>query len=219
MRINQYIARVTGLSRRAADQAIQDGRVTVGGQVAKLGLTVSAGSEICIDGQPAILPAAHTYILLHKPVGYVCSRQGQGAVTIYDLVPKQYSTLKPAGRLDKDSSGLLLLTDDGDLIQQLSHPSRQKLKTYLIKTTPDLTEADRRQIQSGVILEDGPSRFTISAHGDGWLAELSEGRNRQIRRTLSALGYQVTKLHRLSFGPYRLGDLKPGDYKPIEAAQ
>lgn len=149
--------------------------------------------------------------MLNKPAGYVCSRDGQGSRTVYDLLPPEMRALKPVGRLDKDSSGLLLLTNDGDLANNLTHPRYNKEKTYVVELHEPLSEPDRRKIGQGVKLEDGISKLQIkNPAGKSFTVVMSEGRNRQIRRTFEALGYTVTKLHRTKFGPYALENLGPG---------
>lgn len=132
MRINQFVARASGLSRRAADAAITDGQVKIGERVAVLGDQVTTGESVTLVGKPLQLPSDHT-IMLYKPVGYVTSRRQQGATpTIYALLPEELHDLKPVGRLDRDTSGLLLLTNNGELAQQLQHPSSGKTKRYLV---------------------------------------------------------------------------------------
>ena len=138
MRINKYIALSTGLSRRAADAAILDGRVTVDEQPASSGMKVSATTVVTLDGTVLSRPAATQTIMLNKPVGYVCSRDGQGSQTIYELLPADLHSLKPVGRLDKDSSGLLLLTNDGTLANQLTHPRYEKIKEYIVQLNKPL---------------------------------------------------------------------------------
>ena len=213
MRINKFLARATGLSRRAADQAITEGRVTIDDRVAVPGDNVSEIVVIKLDGKELSLPTSTTTIMLNKPVGCVSSRQGQGSRTIYDLLPPEFHNLKPVGRLDKDSSGLLLLTDDGELANQLTHPRYAKTKIYQIELDKPLSEADRRQIEKGIELNDGLSRLGLKPLSNGWQVTMTEGRSRQIRRTFAALGYHVTKLHRTQFGDYQLDKLPAGKYK------
>lgn len=216
MRINKYVAQATDLSRRAADSAIAEGRVLINGSTPEAGATVQSNDTVTLDGQ-IITPRTQTQtIILHKPVGYVCSREGQGSKTIYDLLPKEYHHLNSVGRLDKDSSGLLLLTDNGQLAQELTHPSYQKDKIYEIELDRPLSEPDRKKAEQGVELDDGLSQFKLIQQGTTWVATLHEGRNRQIRRTFDALGYKVTKLHRTHFGEYTLGSLKSGDVRVIQ---
>lgn len=214
MRINQFVARASGLSRRSADDMIASGRVTVNGEPPVAGYQVNDTDEIALDGQPLTLSATTT-VLLNKPVGYVCSRRGQGSRTVYDLLPAGFHGLKPVGRLDKDSSGLLLLTDDGELAQQLTHPRYAKEKIYRVTLDTPLAPADRQQLEGGIRLEDGPSRLFVQGRGKQWEVRLYEGRNRQIRRTFAHLGYQVMTLHRTHFGPYELGKLAAGRYSVL----
>lgn len=220
MRINRYVAQATGMSRRAADTAIAEGRVSIDGTIAAAGSTVQAQKKVTLDDIPITLPDTETTLMLHKPAGYVCSRNGQGSKTIYDLLPEEFHQLKPIGRLDKDSSGLLLLTNDGKLAHELTHPSRQKTKIYEVMLDKPLQPLHRQMIQDfGVQLEDGKSQFIVERMYDNsetqWRITMSEGRNRQIRRTFDALGYTVTKLHRTHFGQYRLSVLKQRKYSII----
>lgn len=222
MRINRFVATATGLSRRKADDVLEQGLVSVNGKPAGIGQDISASDVVTFNGR--VLHAHEDMqfqtILLNKPVGYVCSRNGQGSRTIYDLLPKKLHQLKPVGRLDKDSSGLLLLTNDGALAHQLTHPSFQKNKTYEIQLDKPLAPLHRQMVSDhGIQLDDGPSRLQLDRLQDGsdttWKITMHEGRNRQIRRTFAALGYTVVKLRRTSFGSYTLLDLKPGAYTPV----
>jgi len=220
MRINKFVALATGLSRRAADQAIAEGRVRHNGHTAEPGQTVEPTDTVTLDGQSLSAPQATTTIALHKPTGYVVSRNGQGSATIYDLLPPEFHTLKPVGRLDKDSSGLLLLTNDGELANQLTHPSRQKRKLYEITLNAALQPLHRQLIaERGIQLADGPSQLGLERLHEGddtqWRVIMHEGRNRQIRRTFEALGYTVIRLHRTQFGDYQLDQLPAGQYRLI----
>jgi 23S rRNA pseudouridine2605 synthase len=153
-------------------------------------------------------------ILLNKPTGYVCSRNGQGSKTIYELVPEDLHHLKPVGRLDKDSSGLLLMTNDGHLANDLTHPSHQKQKVYLVELDRQLSPEDAKQIESGINLEDGLSQLNLKQLSGGIIeVKIYEGRNRQIRRTFAAVDYKVEKLHRTHFGNYSLKLLPSGKWK------
>jgi 23S rRNA pseudouridine2605 synthase len=220
MRLNKYIASATGLSRRAADEAILQNRVTINGALPQLGQQVGDTDKVALDGTAITPPASSITIMLNKPIGYVCSRDGQGSRTVYDLLPSDLHALKTIGRLDKYSSGLLLLTSDGTLAHQLTHPSFQKIKTYQVVIDKPLQPLHRQMISDhGIKLEDGVSKLQLERLKDGddtqWQVRMHEGRNRQIRRTFEALGYEVTKLHRTQFGNYDLGTLKPGEYKKI----
>ena len=222
MRLNKFIAAASGLSRRAADEAIQSGRVEVNGGPPTPGQQVSAADTVDLDGRILSAPAETTTIMLNKPAGYICSRDGQGSRTVYDLLPSELHNLKTVGRLDKESSGLLLLTSDGDLAHRLTHPSFVKVKVYEVSLRTNVAPLHRQMISDhGVILDDGISRFELMRLHDGddkkWEVRMHEGRNRQIRRTFETLGYEVRRLHRTHFGDYSLGDLKSGSYLQIAA--
>lgn len=219
MRINKFLAQATGLSRRAADQAIREVRVAINQTPASLGDSVTDKDMVTIDGRSVVTTAKLLTMVLNKPAGYVCSRAGQGNRTIYDLLPPQYRHLKPVGRLDKDSSGVLLLTNDGNLANQLAHPRYAKTKVYEVTLDKPLAPLHQQMVNDhGVQLDDGPSQLALMKldnAGRQWQITMSEGRNRQIRRTFAALGYHVTALHRVSFGAYHLADLQPGQYEVL----
>ncbi|HSX35476.1 MAG TPA: pseudouridine synthase [Patescibacteria group bacterium] len=207
MRINKFIALGTGMSRRAADGVVASGHVQINGTLAQNGQEVQSSDTVTLYGRPVETPEATQTVILNKPAGYVVSREGQGSKTIYDLLPPELGKLKPVGRLDKDSSGLLLLTNDGELAQRLTHPSYKKAKIYEVTLSKPLESHHERQIAAGVELSDGVSRLKLEKLGPGyktWRVTMHEGRNRQIRRTFIALGYSVTKLHRTHFGAYTL---------------
>lgn len=209
MRINKFLAQNSGLSRRKADQAISDGRVSINGKIASLGDEALPDDQVRLDRQVLSQSKIQKTIILNKPVGYVCSRKGQGNKTIYDLLPKELNSLNPVGRLDKDSSGLLIMTNDGDLANQLTHPSYKKDKVYQVTLDKPLTKNHLGQItKTGIDIDDSrPSKFKLEPLDKSsclWEATLQEGRNRQIRRTFEALDYRVTKLHRTHFGPYKI---------------
>jgi 23S rRNA pseudouridine2605 synthase len=216
MRLNVYIAQATGLSRRAADKAIAESRVRVNGELPSSGQKVTPEDIVSLDGQKLITPEKLTTIMLNKPVGYVCSRAGQGSQTIYDLLPPQFHGLKPIGRLDKNSSGLLLLTNDGILANNLTHPSHQKVKVYDVRLNKPLLPLHQQLISDhGIKLDDGNSKFLIEKENNILHVTMREGRNRQIRRTFESLGYSVNYLHRTQFGPYSLGNLSSGQLTTI----
>lgn len=163
MRINKYIASATSLSRRAADSVIAAGRVHIDGKPAVPGAEVTANTIVTLDNR-AITPSVNTTtIMLNKPPGYVVSRVGQGSKTIYDTLPKKYLQLNPVGRLDKDSSGLLLLTNDGDLANRLTHPRYDKAKVYEVTLNKPLEPLHQQLISDrGIMLEDGLSQFLVT---------------------------------------------------------
>jgi len=216
MRINAFVAQSTKMSRRTADEAITNRRVKINGQAASLGSVVTETDKVTLDGNLIESRRFNQTIMLNKPVGYICSRKGQGAKTVYDLLPPNLHHLKPVGRLDKDSSGLLLMTDDGQLAHRLTHPSFEKAKIYVVKLDKPLEPSHLQQItQNGVKLDDGLSNLQLVPLEDGraWKVTMTEGRNRQIRRTFEALGYEVRGLHRTHFGPYQLGSMQAGQHQ------
>jgi 23S rRNA pseudouridine2605 synthase len=216
MRLNKYLAHFYGISRREADLCIQQNRVFINGKVASIGSIVKTGEDnVTLDNHTIDeTKKNYSYLLLNKPIGYVCSRKKQGdSPTIYELLPKEYHHLKVAGRLDKDSCGLLLLTDDGDTIFRLTHPKFAKIKQYQISINKPLTIPHFSAINNGIELEDGTSKLSIEEiklirRPNSYQVTMQEGRNRQIRRTFKQLGYTVTFLERTTLGPYRLSDLK-----------
>lgn len=217
MRINKYLALATGVSRRTADAMVADGRVDINGTVATAGQQVNDTDSVTLDRRRITPPVKTVTILLHKPVGYICSRNGQGSKTVYALLPSELHELKSVGRLDKDSSGLLLMTTDGQLAHQLTHPRYKKEKIYEVKLNKPLSSQDQHQLKAGVTLDDGLSTFSslMRISASDYQVSLHEGRNRQIRRTFEALGYGVIRLHRIQFGSYQLSNLPPGSYIKI----
>lgn len=220
-RLNKFIAHAAGMSRREADEAIEAGRVLVNNAKASLGMQVTPEDIVLLDAHAITAPHAYQYVLLNKPVGYVCSRKQQGDhPTIYALLPKHLHHLKPVGRLDRDSSGLLLLTDDGDFAHQMTHPRFYKTKQYRVGLDQPLQPLHQQMISDhGIQLEDGVSTLLLEKLQDDpllWQVTMHEGRNRQIRRTFAALGYTVVSLHRISFGPYALANEKPGDFHFVD---
>lgn len=238
MRINRFIAQATGISRRAADKLVQGKRVFINSLPAQLSDHATSVDKVFVDKKQIFLPLEPTTIILNKPVGYVCSRDGQGSRTIYDLLPDEYKNLKPVGRLDKDSSGLLVLTDDGQLAHELTHPKFVKDKIYLVHLAQPLKGADFDAVtKKGVDIGDGtPSKFRLEVqtpdhilgeshkthdncfteNNKDWIVTIHEGRNRQIRRTFSALGYTVKTLHRITFGEFSAKSLKIGAYSELK---
>jgi len=210
-----------GISRREADDLIEHGHVKVNGAKVTLGARFEQGDDITIRNQPLGASVAFEFLALHKPIGYVSSRKQQGETqTIYSLLPDHYHHLKPVGRLDKDSSGLMLLTNDGDFAYQMTHPKFYKTKIYEVSLDLPLAPLHQQIIgDHGIQLDDGPSQLVLERVSDDrkdWIVTMHEGRNRQIRRTFNALGYTVTRLHRTDFGHYTIGDIKPGEFSIVE---
>ena len=222
-RLNKFLALQLGISRRQADELIEKGRISINGKTAQLGERFKAGDKIKLGEK--IISKTHEekkYVIFNKPRGYVCSRKKQGEnETIYAILPKEFSVLKPVGRLDKDSSGILLLTNDGDFAFQMTHPKFRKVKEYLISLDTPLQPIHQQMIADfGINLPDGKSQLGLERLDDSrknWKVIMSEGRNRQIRRTFSAIGYEVKELHRTVFGSYILPkDLNFGDFRKVE---
>ncbi|MDQ5943456.1 MAG: rRNA synthase [Patescibacteria group bacterium] len=218
-RINKELVEL-GLaqSRRKADEIVEAGLVTINGKIASAGDLTSKTDQIQISGRGGEYRSDIT-LLFNKPKGYICSHTQQGDVpTIFSILPKKFQTLKIAGRLDKDSQGLVILSSDGELINRLSHPSSGKLKTYVVDINKPMMPNDKKRLSTGVILPDGISTFinlkTITRQKLRF--SLTEGRNRQIRRTLSQLGYKVTKLERISLGDFQLQSIPAGKYKFVD---
>ena len=218
IRLNKFLAERIGVSRREADDLIKAGKVKINDKPAELGARLDKSDKVWYNGNIIPFETDYLYIAMNKPVGYVCSRKAQGDTpTIYELLPKEYQKLKTVGRLDKDSSGLILLTNDGDFAFQHTHPKFKKEKIYEVELDKPLEPLHQQMISDyGVMLDDGPSKFTVIHDNNIYIVKLSEGRNRQIRRTFAALGYKVTKLHRTNFGIYQLSGLKPGKYVILE---
>lgn len=222
LRLNKYLALQLGVSRREADNIIDAKRVTINGRATTLGARFTEGDKIAVDGKELGGKVAYQYIALNKPSGYVCSRAQQDAnPTIYELLPPSLHHLKTVGRLDLDSSGLIILSNDGDFTYEMTHPRFSKVKIYDVRLESALSPLHQQMISDyGVILEDGPSKMQLERKNEtdrkNWIVTMREGRNRQIRRTFGSLGYTVLELHRTNFGNYALGDLESGKFKVVE---
>ncbi|MES2876304.1 MAG: pseudouridine synthase [Patescibacteria group bacterium] len=219
-RLNKLLALRLGVSRREADDLIDAGKVTIDGQTATLGARTLETAVIEVGGQPLVASPSFRYVAFHKPAGYVCSRKSQGEnPTIYDLLPQDMHVLKPVGRLDKDSSGLILLTNDGDFAHSMTHPKFSKVKVYDVSLDAPLAPLHQQMIADyGIEIGDGTSKLSLERRGDdrtNWIVTMNEGRNRQIRRTFASLGYAVTSLHRKSFGTFNIGELASGETRAV----
>lgn len=216
--MNKYLAVQLGVSRREADNLIAEKHVRINGELAELGSRFEATDAITVKGKPLRDEVAFSYYILHKPVGYVSSRRKQGDwPTLYELVPKDLHHLKPVGRLDRDSSGLIILSNDGDFHYEMTHPKFYKTKQYEITLDKALAPLHHQIISDhGIQLDDGPSQLVLerlNTDRTKWRVTMHEGRNRQIRRTFQALGYGVESLHRTHFGPYHIADLGEGELR------
>lgn len=219
MRLNRFIAQHTEHSRRKADKLIEDGLVFVNRQKAHHGTQVSEKDSVQIETTRIIpIKRRKIHVLLNKPVGYVCSKDGQGSPTVYDLLPKMMQQLNIAGRLDKDSSGLVLLTNDGDLLNKMTHPKNEKEKKYFVTLNKKLKDGDIAKFARGIdIGDERVSKLQVTPTDNEREVEvrIHEGRNRQIRRSFESMGYAIAKLHRVQIGKFALGDLRSGEIKEI----
>ena len=221
MRLQKYLAQCGVASRRAAEKLIEEGHVSVNGTVVtEMGVKVTGKERILVDGKP-VKPEAHkVYIVMNKPCGVLCSvKDDRDRTCVVDLLEGVEERVYPVGRLDYDSSGLLLLTNDGDFMQQMTHPSFEIWKTYeaVVKGTPN--ESHVKKFADGIELDDGktlPALLTVIGYkGKNAIAEvrIREGRNRQVRRMMEKIGHPVVSLNRTAFGSLELGDLKPGRWR------
>ena len=218
VRLNRYLA-LCGLgSRRSCEEIILRGGVRVNGRaVRELAVVVQAGDTVFALGRE-VRPAAVRYLVLHKPKGYLSSRQSQGGKpTVYELLPRDGVSLPHVGRLDAESEGLLLFTNNGELAQSLTHPSRHVEKEYEVILTSAFNPADTAKLLKGIYLEEGRAKaFHVQIEGANNLRlVLKQGINRQIRRMFAALGYKVKRLTRLRLGPLKLGRLRRGAWRDL----
>jgi 23S rRNA pseudouridine2605 synthase len=223
MRLAKFLAAAGVASRRASEQIVRAGRVTVGGiSVTDPARDVTDDDEVAVDGTPVQAAQAHVVYAVNKPLGVVSTaRDPQGRTTVVSLVPVTVR-LYPVGRLDIDTSGLILVTNDGELAHRLSHPRFEVEKTYraVVEHAP-VRDAALRALRAGVELDDGrtaPAEVTRIGPGTIELT-IHEGRKRQVRRMCESVGHPVKRLERVAFGPVRLGDVKPGGYRRLSAAE
>ena len=216
-RVQKYLARCGLGSRRACEKLIEEGRVRVNGTVVALGACVLPGDKVLMDERPVVLTSGLHYWMLNKPVGYVTSvTDPQGRDTVMRLMPRHLPRIFPVGRLDLDSMGLLLFTNDGDLTYKLLHPSGHVWKTYHCGLRAQPTEAVLERVRAGLQLEDGLTAPCKARWLRGCLEiSLCEGRKRQVRRMLAAVGHPVEWLRRVSFGPLDLGNLPEGQCRAL----
>lgn len=221
-RLQKALARAGYGSRRACELLIEAGRVTVDGQVAVLGQRVNAESQvILVDGKLAQTVENKIYFLLNKPLGVVTTASDpQNRPTVLEIVQAP-SRIFPVGRLDMNTEGLLLLTNDGRLAHLLTHPSSGVAKEYLVRVDGDPSPSDLRKLREGVLLEDGMTApAQVSRVSEGLIRiVIHEGRNRQVRRMCSAVGHDVTRLVRTRIGPLQDATLSPGSYRQLSVSE
>ena len=226
-RLQRALARAGFGSRRACEELIAARRVSIDGVLATLGDKVEVGtSTVKVDGVEVDLDPNMRYYALHKPPGVVTTmRDPQGRPDIRDYLPPDGPRVFPVGRFDRDSEGLLLLMNDGELANRLLHPRHGIEKEYLAEVEGEPTARQLARTRSGVELDDGPARavrarIVGASHGRGAVRlVMAEGRKREVRRLLAAVGLPVTRLVRLRIGPIRLGRLEPGAFRPLERSE
>jgi 23S rRNA pseudouridine2604 synthase len=217
MRLNKYISETGLCSRREADARIEAGRVTVNGKLATLGTQVAAGDVVCVDGQPLGAASQHVYIALNKPVGVICTTERDIPGNIVDFV-RYPQRIFPIGRLDKDSEGLILLTNNGDIVNEILRAENEHEKEYLVTVDRPVTDIFLSGMASGVrilgtltkpckVSRVNPTTFRIV---------LTQGLNRQIRRMCSFFGYKVRRLQRVRIINITLGDLRVGQWRELK---
>jgi 23S rRNA pseudouridine2605 synthase len=224
MRLGKYLAHAGVASRRAAEQLIAAGRVTVAGEtVTDPARDVDDDSAVAVDGRPLTGPEPRVVYALHKPVGVVSTaRDTHARTTVLDLLPASGLRLYPIGRLDADSSGLILVSNDGELANRLTHPRFEVGKTYRARIAgAPISRAALQALRAGVELEDGPTApATVRRLGaDRIELRIHEGRNRQVRRMCAAVGHPVLELVRTGFGPLSLGELGVGAHRVLNATE
>ena len=223
MRLAKYLAAAGVASRRAAEQIVRAGRVAVGGEiVTDPARDVDAGDEVSVDGSPVSAERARVVYAVNKPLGVVSTaRDPQGRSTVVSLVPSE-ERLYPVGRLDTDTTGLILLTNDGELAHRLTHPRFEVDKTYrAVVARGPVRDAAIRALCDGVVLDDGqtsPARVRRVA-ADTLEITIHEGRKRQVRRMCEHVGHPVRALERIRFGPLELGGLKSGSYRRLTESE
>ena len=225
-RLNKYIASSGLCSRRKADELIESGVVMVNGKkVTELGFTVNPKDKVFVNGK-MIHPVKHEYYRFYKPAGYITTADDEnGRKTIYDLIPENLYHLKPVGRLDKDSTGLIILTNDGDLINDLTHPSVKVPKLYRVSINGKISQNDIDTMYKGIEIEPGKTAYAevdvLEVDNNHTVMEimLYQGLNRQIRKMFEHLGFEVLTLKRIQHATLNLDGLKRGMLKPIKPQQ
>lgn len=228
-RLQKILARAGLGSRRFCEQLISEGRVTINGRaVRELGSKAVAGKDrIRVDGKPIVLEQEKVYFMLHKPAGYITTLSDpEGRKKAIDLFPKEkLPRIFSVGRLDYNSEGLLLFTNDGDLMQALLHPSKEITKLYRVKVKGRIGDKELQKLRQGIFLTEGKTspakvKFLEAVEKNSWLElEIKEGRYRQIRRMCEKIGHPVLRLIRVALGPLNLGNLKSGSFRLLTAKE
>ncbi|HOO96306.1 MAG TPA: pseudouridine synthase [Caldisericia bacterium] len=220
IRLNALISKSGYCSRRTADELIIEGRVSVDGKVVtELGTKVQPDVKIIVEGVDITKTSEKKYIALHKPrLVLTTKKDEQRRKTIYDILPRNFSTLLPVGRLDYDATGLLLMTNDGDLLYRLTHPKYEVPRAYRVFTRNPFTEKDREKLLSGVDIGKGVivKADEVTIHEDVVYITIHEGKYHHVKRMIEAVDNKVLRLGRASYGNIRLGKLKPGEYRELK---
>jgi len=228
VRLNKYLSKCGVASRRLADELIASGKVSVNGEVVtKLGVVIDeAVDQVMVEDKPCAIPVQHEYVLLNKPRGYLVTlKDSFGRKTIKNLLKGIPGRVYPVGRLDYDSEGLLLLTDDGELAFRLAHPSYGIKKIYTVQVKGNFRSEDLRHFYDGIPLEDGHvahARVKIIERQDGSTMlsiELTEGRKREIRRMCKLIGYPVQTLLRVKYDELTLQGVEPGKWRKLTQSE
>ncbi len=221
MRLQKYIAQSGVASRRRAEELIAQGKVQVNGQtITQMGVQVNEGDEVKVEGNVIALESEKHYILYHKPMGEVTTvSDPEGRDTVLDKFADYPVRLFPVGRLDYNSEGLLILTNDGELMQKMLHPSKEVEKMYLARVTAQFTIEDAKKLERGVWIDGRKTSqakvrvIKKEAFATVILITIHEGRNRQVRKMVESSGHKVLLLRRVQFGPIQLGDLQRGQWR------
>ena len=219
MRVQKYLSQCGVASRRKAELLIEKKEITINGEIAKLGDSIYPGDIVKYKNKVVKLSDLLYHIMLNKPPGYITSVKDQfGRKTVLDLIPKNIKVY-PIGRLDYNTSGLLLLTNDGNLAYKLTHPKHNIAKTYIVEITENITAKDLAKLRQGVHIDNyltKPALANIIANDPTTLQlTIKEGKNRQIRKMLQAIGHKVISLKRVAVGNLQLGSLRQGDYRHL----
>ncbi len=223
MRINKYLSESGVTSRRAADKLIEDGAVKINGKICEIGADVDAlNDNVTVNGKKVTLAKKYDYYVMNKPKGYICSvKDDKGRKTVMDLLPQLKSRVFPVGRLDYDTEGLLLLTNDGELTYKLTHPKNEVPKTYLVKTEKPVTDEQLSKLRSGVVIDGVKTKkcsVRIVETGKNFTklhVIITEGRNRQVRKMFEAVGNSVDFLKRIKIGDFTLRGLDRGEVRKL----
>lgn len=228
MRINKYLAGAGLASRRKCEEYVLNGRVKVDGElISNLAFDVSESDKVFVDGKLVLLPSKFTYLMMHKPKGYLTTlSDDRERKTVMDLLPEEFKMLKPIGRLDYNSEGLLLFTNDGEVAQNVMRPAKHVEKTYSVKVEGEVAQSDVVEMEKGVETINGekfrPCKIKVLEIKDRKTkleVQITEGKNREIRKIFDKFGYNVIFLKRISIGTIKLGGLTRGTCRLLKPSE